>query len=286
MAAGQATAQSAAPAEPSPGFAAPHAMVPDFTVIDRIDGRSSVGFEASYLSVHLPDGFTGDKPTVLRFAAHFRYVDPASGVGGYARLPFVYAGASNGGDSITDVGGLELGGIYVPKLALTGVAIILHAGLSLPTGEPRDEFLIGTAANAAALPAFYGALPRALTGTLGVSAVLRSDRFFMRLDLGVDDNFRNNADGEGDGNFSFPRAYHFNAGVGFDLGTAALTFESENLALGSQDNNDGATLSDLAVGARFAAGTASPYVALVVPIEDTTSEIIDFAVTAGVDLAF
>jgi len=278
------------PAGAQPALAQPVGMsepapAPGFTVIDRIDGQSSLGFETSYLEPHIEDGVMANKPTVLRFAAHFRYVDPGSGIGGYAQLPFAYGSESSGTDSITitDVGSLELGGVYAPKLSVPGLGIILHAGLALPTGEPRNEFVLGTAASSAALPELYNALPRALTGKLGVSAVLHRDKVFARLDLGVDDNFSNNADGNGDVHVSIARAYHVNAGVGIDLGAAALMLESANVVLGAENGQGGATLSDLAVAVRFAGRVASPYVAVVVPIEDDISGVIDFAITAGVD---
>ena len=280
-----AIAEAPAAAQPAVAGQAGEQPAPGFTVIDRIDGRSVLGIEASYLAPHMPEGSTQSAPTVLRFAAHFRYIDPASGVGGYAQIPFVYAGPGDGAFSptITDVGSLEIGAVYAPKLSAPGVDIVLHAGLALPTGEPGTESLVGTAASVAALPELYDALPRALTGKLGVSVLLHQAPLFARFDLGLDANFSNDADGSGTRHLTVPQGYHFHAGVGLDFGAAAVMLESENFTFGAENNQDGETLSELALGVRIAGRAASPYVTAVLPIEDNTSNTIDVAITAGVD---
>src|SRR5689334_19185855 len=113
------------------------AKSPGFLSMDRQDGRSVVGAEAAYLFYgNLP---TGASITPVRFDLYGRYIDPDSGFGGYAQIPISYAklgdSTSNMSQSYTGVGDLEIGGIYVPKISTPGLGLIVHAGLTLPTGS-------------------------------------------------------------------------------------------------------------------------------------------------------
>ena len=249
---------------------------PGFVVIDPLDASSQAGIQISYLG--LKGGSSSDNLTLLRFEGRARYVDKRTGLGGYVQLPFAYARASNNGQSatITDVGDLEIGGIFAPRLGSPNFGLVMHVGIALPTGEKGEEGLVGTLASAAALPAFYNALPRGTTVKLGVSPMFRSGIVFGRLDLGFDSNI--DADQVSVGN-----GIHFNAGVGIDLGTADVMLESENLAVLSQGSSDGATLNAVALSTRVNAGVVSPHLAVVIPVDRDERDVIDFAVVAGVD---
>jgi hypothetical protein len=275
----------AAPGEPPATAAADPRQLPGFVVIDRFDARTRTGLDVSYLA---PDSktFGNDTPTLLRFSAQLRYVDKPSGVGGYVMVPFSYANDKNGNggsDTITDVGDVELGAIYVPRLASANTAFVLHAGVTLPTGETGAESLVGLIESSVALPQLYNSIPKGITGKVGFSPMFRSGNVFARIDLGLDWNF----DAK---DATIGKGIHYNAGVGVELGQLALMFESENLSLldegpptPSASSRSGTTLNAIAVSGRFHGGSLSPYLAVIVPVEEDTADLIDLAVTVGID---
>ncbi|HEX4420684.1 MAG TPA: hypothetical protein VH165_22370 [Kofleriaceae bacterium] len=278
----------AQPAEPAvvsspPGPTAPTS--PDrvgFVAIDRIDGSSRAGIELSSVSF----GLLGDNIRTVRAEGHARYVDNATGLGGYVQLPFAYAQDSHGDqrETITDVGDLEIGGIFVPRLGTPDFGLIFHAGVTLPTGEHgATESVIGELAGGATLRDFSNSLPGATTLKLGASPVFRKGMAFARLDLGLDWNI--DQDQQSSSNM-VSAAIHFNAGVGVDFGQAALMLESENASILSKSpmgSTDSITLDGLAISARVNAGKASPYAAMVIPL-DHDLDTFSAAFIVGVDL--
>lgn len=259
------------------------AVSPGFVVIDGFDASSRVGLQMSYLEPH-QESFTRDTPTLRRFEAHARYVDKATGLGGYAQVPFAYGSGGNDlmAQAVTDLGDFELGVIFVPRLALPGVGLVLHAGVTLPTGETKAESLLGTEQNLVALPELYNSLPKATTIKLGVSPMVRKGSLFARLDLGFDWNLDSAGVDVGKG-------FHVNVGVGVDFGSGAVMLESENLTvthpLETVDAmHHSVTFNALAVSARVYTGAVSPYFALVIPFEEDITANIDLAMTAGVEL--
>jgi hypothetical protein len=80
------------------------------------------------------------------------------------------------------------------------------------------------------------------------------------------------------------KGLHFDVGVGADLGPVAVMLESENVTLFSGgSSSDSVTLDAFAVSARLNARPLSPYVALVVPVDDDLSSILGFMLTAGAE---
>lgn len=258
-------------------------QAPGFVVIERLDASSRAGIDISYIRLNT-HGSTGDRPTLLRFEGHAHYVDKASGFGGYVQVPLAYASASTGtgtSTTITDVGDLEVGGIFIPKLSIPEISLVLHAGITTPTGENDTEAGIGIIESALALPELYNALPKGVTGKFGVSPIVRSGSLFARLDVGLDWNFHANGVTAGKG-------IHYNLGVGVDLGKVAVMLESENLTIMDEtdangNTGSGGTLNAAAVSARADAGMVSPYLAVVIPIEHDTSDLVDLAVVVGAD---
>lgn len=250
---------------------------PGFVAIDQLDASTAAGTELSYIRVNTTPGV--ENPTLLRSVVHARYVDAERGLGGYVRLPFTYLRAPGGGtvETTTDVGDLEVGAIYSPRINQSGTGIILHAGVTLPTGETDEAGAVGTFASLLALPDLYNALPRGTTMKLGMSPRFRAGPVFIRLDLGLDWNFDAKE-------AAVSKAVHFDAGVGADLEPFALMLESENVALLADDMRNGSTLSAFALSARYTAGTVSPYLALVVPVDHDISQFLKLAVTAGVEI--
>jgi hypothetical protein len=255
---------------------------PGFVAIDRLDASSRAGIELSYI------GLNNDVPnhtTFFRSEAHVRYVDPGTGLGSYVQLPFAYARTSFGdqSDTVTDFGDIEVGGIFAPRLASPDVGLVLHAGITLPTGERGMAAAVGTVANFTALPEAYNSLPAATTIKLGVSPIFRHGIAFARLDFGFDWNV-DVKDG------SFPNAIHVNAGAGVELGSAALMLESTNLWILDEHNagttEPGVTLNALAISARMTAGTTSPYLSVMLPLDDDLKSLISTALAVGVESRF
>jgi hypothetical protein len=66
--------------------------------------------------------------------------------------------------------------------------------------------------------------------------------------------------------------------------------ESENLSILDQSNtttgttSSGVTLNALAFSARLTRGAVSPYIAVVIPLDEDISDSFTFAATAGADL--
>lgn len=264
-------------AQPAPPAPDDPALAPGFVTIDRFDASSRAGLQMSYLSFNESEG-EDINTTLLRFEVHARYVHAPTRLGGYVEVPFVYAQDDDIDDTLTDFGNIEIGGLYAPALG-NGVGMILRAGITLPTGETDEEALVGTAANFIALPQLYNSLPKATTFKLGASPVFRSGRLFARLDLGLDWNL----DVE---NGSIGEAIHYNAGIGAELDRVALALESQNVTITDDDENsdDGETLNAIALTARADLGTALPYFALIVPLDDGISELFDYAITVGLDV--
>lgn len=271
------TVQPAAGAAPA-GEADP----PGFVVIDRLDASSRIGIDLSYIAVK------GDGTTLLRAELSARYVDPTTALGGYVQVPFAFARLSRGntgdtGDTMTDLGNVEIGGIYAPRLAAADLRLILHAGITLPTGEAYPESIVGTVANAARLGEFFNSAPEAMTLKLGVSPVLRRGVFFTRINLGFDRNLEVKSG-------TVPDVIHVAAGAGVDLGRAAVMLEwATMVALDERFDNgtrfEGFTLNQLAVSARWR-GPVSPFAAVVVPMDDDLRDLVKVTLTAGAEFAF
>ena len=245
--------------------------------IDRVDGEACAGAAITYVEPNLK-GFTGAKPTFLRTSLYGRYLDPITELGAYVTVPFSLARTS-GRPTVTAFGDVEGGIIYAPSLPIRGLGVILHAGLTAPSGEEGDdEVATSVLTSSVALPELYNALPRAVSVKLGIATTYRRGGVFARLALGVDGNFESKQ-------LTLGAGLHYEAGVGVELGPVAFTLESENLTLfPTRDNDQTFTLNALAVSARARLGVISPYVGVIVPVEHDISDLADFAVTLGADL--
>ncbi|HEU4728493.1 MAG TPA: hypothetical protein VFT22_11400 [Kofleriaceae bacterium] len=254
---------------------------PGFVSIDRIDDTSRAGLEASYLEPNMMSA-SGPKPRLMRFEAHVSYVDQPLGLGGYVLAPFGYIHTGDGATSRTTsaLGDVEFGAIYIPRLPSENVGVVFHAGIAAPTGEDNAA---GFITNSVALTELYNGLPKGTTAKLGVSPMFRYGNLFARLDLGVDWNIDAKDATVGTG-------LHYNAGLGIDLGAAAVMLESENMSLLRINGNGGAargaTLNALVVSVRASLRPVSPYVGVVIPCEEDISDLTDFAITLGSDFRF
>ncbi len=257
-------------AQPAPDAA----TSPGFVQIDRYDATSVVGGDFTYVSLD-----EGDDVTLLRFQFGGRFVDPVSRFGGYVNLPISYASAND--QSFTGIGNLEVGGLMLPRLGDGSTRLALHAGITLPTGSDGDDSAANLASALARPQDIVLAFPGATTIRVGASPMFRNGNVFGRLDVGLDVNLDvKNSSEEVD------PIMHINAGVGVDLGTVALMGELSNVYVFSDD--DGDSLGDkminvFAISARMHSGRAMPYVSLVVPLDDDSTEAINFGLTLGIE---
>lgn len=239
---------------------------PGFVTMLRQDANSRAGADLTYFVLD-----SDSDTTLLRFDLHGHYVDPASGAGVYAQVPIAYA--TGGGDSETALGGVELGGIYIPKLSSQDIGVVLRAGLTLPTASEDDAGLIGLIATFMRPIDVYGQFPKSSTLRLGVSPIIRSGQFFARADLGLDINVYVD---EGD---TLDPALVVDVGAGIDLGGAAITGEITTLAI---TGDDGESLTSAALSVR-GTGRVQPYGALLIPVDDDVSDTFDLGLLAGIE---
>jgi hypothetical protein len=250
----------------------PAAAGPGFITLDRQDGSSFGGGELSYFFLD------ADNATALRFDLHGQYVDPASGFGGYLAVPIGHFSVDDPLFDIdaTGVGNISLGGIYVPRMRSRDFGMIVHAGLTAPTASDNaEDSLAVLATGSARLADYYLGIPEGVVMRFGVSPLFRSGQVFARIDAGADIVL------SAAGTDPDP-LLRLDAGIGIDLGSAALTGELANIFYTGEGSDDDA-LTTLAIGFRGYAGTVAPYAALVFPLDDEFDGI-DAIVTVGLDV--
>lgn len=254
------------------------ARSPGFVQIDRYDATSVAGGDLTYVS--LADDGVAEDVTVLRFQLGGRYLDQASRFGGYANLPITYASGND--ESLTGIGNLEVGGLMLPRLGDGSTAVVLRAGLTLPTGSDGEETFANLFGVFGRPQDLYLALPKATSVRLGVSPMFRRGNLFGRIDIGFDLNLDIQ-----DAEDTADPLLRLNAGIGVDLGTAAIMGELSNLYVFSDDDADDSLgdkmLNVFALSTRFVAGNAMPYVSLLIPLDDDSTDAIDLALTLGVE---
>ncbi len=275
-----------APVAPAIDAALDPAHETGFVTLDRFDASSRIGLEASFI---FPAGLqSGESETALRFEVHGQYVDPHLGLGGYAQFPLTYVTASADGQSTSGngIGNIELGGLYVLPLHMSNVAVVLRAGVTLPTASDDSNQQAEAANLLGALSRFtdfYLVEPKALSGRFSGSLLVRSGHLFARADFGVDANASTQQGGD------VASILHVNAGLGYDVGQIALGLESVNLY--DLDSSSGGDIGSswINVGAaslRYHSGRVDPYFAVVFPIDHDSSTAFNAAITIGADGVF
>ena len=243
--------------------------------MDRMDGSSRAGGEFSYL---FPDHTGSNDVTVMRFDAHVQYVSPRSGWGFYGQVPLGHLSA--GSQSYTPLGDLEVGGVFVPHLSSPDSAIVFHVGVTLPTGASgMNDFLANLVAASTRFNDLYDQLPEAVSLRAGMAGLWRSGQLFGRFDLAIDGN-----QSVGD-NGNVHTIIRLNAGIGADLGQAALMLETVNLYdTGSSGGSSGSSwINTAALSLRLRSGGVQPYAALVFPVDKDANQFMTAALTLGVD---
>jgi hypothetical protein len=260
---GTSSAAFAQPAEPSA------ATSPGFVTTDRMDATSRVGGELSYL--FLSGNADG---TAWRFDLHGQYVDPNTGFGGYASIPFTVA--TGNGDTNTGGGDLEVGGFFIPKLATPNFSIVIRAGLTLPTASRDQDALLNEVVGAGSRPTdLYQTIPRGTSLRLSLSPIVRSGNLFARADIGIDRNL------DADGGVNVDAFLRVNAAAGVDLGNAAIMAELVNVH--TFGNAQDSWIDQFSLATRLRMPTVEPYAALGFPLNRATRDDIDAALTVGIE---
>lgn len=212
--------------------------------------------------------------TVFALTVGGHYMTPG-GFGGYVAVPLSYVSVESVlfDDSELALGNIE-GGFQYAKWLRSDAAVVLHAGLGLPTADDDDA---GALQYYASVPR-YGDLVQRLPNTtwfrLGVSPMGRSGKVFWRADLGLDLAIDDDANA-GD----IAPIFHVNVGGGVDLGGAQLLGELVTTVI---DSNNDDSASTLTLGARFVSGNLRPGIGLLFPLgfenqNGQNQEYLDFA---------
>jgi hypothetical protein len=236
---------------------------PELATLDR--GDDGTRFE---LAATLVDAYV----SAMRVDAYGQYVDPDVHLGGYVAAPFIHARSDIPGITLTGVGDVEFGGLYVAHTATDWRAVV-RAGLVLPTATFDNAF---SAAAYARLSDFADTAADTTTLRVSVSPLYRSGIIFARVDLGTDIEVPSyNVNGN-------RKTYllRFDAAVGIALAHVAFSLESTNL--GTVMPGEPSHIFDeaaLAVHSRF--GIAEPYAALIAPVSYEERTTFHVAVTIG-----
>lgn len=222
------------------------------------------------------DDLFGDG-TFLRFDLYGQYMAQVgeNRLGAYATMPIVRTFGTSG-DEETAVGNLELGGAFATA-ASPATDIVLRGGLVLPTADEDDGIGIVLSSYGRLTDAFTS-LPDFTWLRLSGSALHHAAPYFLRVDLGFDVPFADDEDIDG--------LLRINAAAGFDLDTVVLLGELATVGIiGGDSDGDERFLHTLALTVRGRGQTFSPGVSLVVPLDDSLNDFLDFAVVAGVRVA-
>lgn len=257
----------------SPGVAAADeadlAAASPFVTLARHDVTSHLDLDAGYMFPKDDDG------TLLRLHLFGEYVHP-SGFGVYATVPFTHV--SGDGESSDQLGGFELGGIFVPKLESSHASLIIHAGVALPSVTDNSvEGLINFGSAFMRVTDLYAQFPKSTTFRLGVSPTIHSGALFARADVSVDLNLASPNDA------NIRPGFELGLGVGAHLDKATLTAEVSNLTItGIGDSSDGGSLDTVAVSAQYDAGRLTPYAAVIMGLDDDVRDVMSAAIVLGV----
>ncbi len=254
----------------------------DPLTMDHHTPVSTLDVDFAYVAYDEPDNLDF---TIFGISLAGQYVTP-QGIGGYLSIPMSYVSVEGtvnippfppitSSDSELMLGNLELGGLY-SKYLTAHSAIVLHAGIALPTAADNDDGDNPVAAfQGLASSPRYGNLVHRVTNSgwfrLGVSPMGRAGKLFWRADVGIDLAFD-----EDDSDLS--PIFRVNLGGGLDLRTVHL--QVEYVSNITDDDNDDVT-GTLAFGARFLSGNLRPGVAVLLPVDFDGAFEPDFAIAAS-----
>ena len=262
------------------GSARAQQRMPDMATLDRGDGITRLGLD--FGAVFTDDDIVGID-AALRFDVFGQFV-AYSGLGLYGSLPISVLVAE--GDNDSALGNLEVGGLYV--IDSPTMSFVFRGGVALPTSADDDieEILANLLGTWSRLTDVAQAVPNATYVRLAFSPVYHDGGLFLRADVGVDLEVKEHentiAVAPGDDPDNLVRV---NVGGGIDLGTVAVMAELVNLASSSSYESDDDLIHTFAVSARFMGQSLQPYFTFGLPLDDSSRQLIDFFVGAGLQIA-
>jgi hypothetical protein len=213
---------------------------PLFVTLERADRGSRIGVQSSLQLYPDFDGFWGFRAEL--HAQHATNGRRGFGAYGQAAIGII----TGGGETVTALSGLEVGGLYVSAPG-EAVDLVWHLGITLPTATSSDEgFTTNLMTHAERTHDLVNAVPD--QGAVNAGVTLRgpiATRGFYQGDLALDFGS------------SHEPIVHANFGAGRYVGRTALLGEFAASFV------DGAPYASLALGARFAVAGA-PHVAYVI----------------------
>lgn len=242
---------------------------PDFATLDRQDGITRVALDlgSTFLS-----GPPGTPDAALRFDLWGQYVF-RSGLGIYGALPLGHT--IGDGDDQTALGDLELGLHYVVDRPTW--SLVLRGGLGLPTAD--SDFAPNALGVFPRLTDFALVVPDALYARFSLSPLWHADRWFTRIDAGIDAPLAEDED-----TFDADPLIRLNLAGGYDAGAVAVMAEVVTLA----DVNDfagGETFeSTAALTLRYMGDILEPYLAVGLPLDSSSRDVADVFVAAGIQI--
>jgi hypothetical protein len=210
-----------------------------------------------------------------RYGLHATFYAQAGGqvakrvrLGVYGALPAGYL------SSDFQTGNPAVGGMATITVA-RGTEILLHGGRSFRTGELYDLNSVPGNTGAGRVAEQHLHTPGSAWLRVGSSLLHRSDRFFGRLDLGLDMYLDNN-----DG--ALDSLWRVNVAAGTPLDAFVLLAELASV-IKTQDDFDDRAETTVALTAHMPRETVSPYLGLVLPIDSVRREL-DLAIVGGARL--
>jgi hypothetical protein len=219
---------AAAPATPAEGQPTlPSPLAESFVGLDQLGTCTSVSLQVGYSSLHLPDETV--RPFRIGF---FGEAMTRSGVGAYASLALGYGTFSGTStkpsDSVTGVGGIELGAVAVRRMRK--YTTIFRGGLALPTAtDDLDGALVNTFAIYARLTDFANQAPQSTWARISASPLFSSPPWVGRLDVGLDVPLHS-PDRADQGTL-----LRLNAAAGYVAGVSQISLEVTNLLTTNPD---------------------------------------------------
>lgn len=207
----------------------------------------------------------GADSTIQRFDVGAQFVS-ATHVGAYASVGVAHI------QDVTDLTGIELGGLYHSQRGASGIAV--RVGVALPTGGTSEDELIGIVSTMLARPSDLAmTYPETTTVRFAVAPTYRSGHLVLRGDAGLDLPFSSNNDG---GNPD--PLYHVDLAAGYEGAGVGGTAELQTVG---STGGDG-TLHVLAFGLQGRSAKIVPFGTLSIPFASDDDYGSSFNVLGGV----
>lgn len=254
---------------------------PAFVGLQRFDATSRAGVELTQ-----NDPFYAQ--VRRRWEVFGQWVEPTHRIGGYLRLPYmteIYQDVDAPLRRSSAFGNLALGAIWLPRWSSRQMALVVHAGVELPSGaEEMTYFFKSTITRPHELLSTF---THWATVSGGGSLLFTDKHLFARVDGGIELPFvstdsRYPADLVG---------IHVNAGIGFRAGPVSIAGELSTMTMltGEHyifgwDGSDGADFfGSLGISLRYRTRWVEPFASFVVPMGERQRNRMPRAVVLGIE---